>query len=112
MKQDILAKLYQKEISPKQAEAIYKAIITSEAPKARVLLGMSRIEWTAFAQGADLETLSNWRYGGWPGLCLRCKREIVINKFGWFIHRGRVGKKRLEHISCIRSPKVSLAQNG
>jgi hypothetical protein len=100
MKRDILNEINRQEISVDEAEKIYDEIMdgpkASEAPS---LLGLSKTEWTAFCHGATFEILSNWRINGWPVICLRCGKGILVDHFGWMFKEigMTVG---LVHVDC------------
>ena len=103
MKIDILAALYERQITASQAEAIDSEIMASqEASRVAELLGLNVEEWTAFCHGVSFKTLAKWRYEGWPSKCLKCGHPILIQKFGWLaVDSGK--KVGLKHIICPRS---------
>jgi hypothetical protein len=101
MRRDLLRELYEGELTPDQAQEIFDALLDSdEAAEVYDLLGLSKHESTAYAHGAPLEELAQWRYEGWPNVCVDCGREIDIEKFGWFAGEEREGKSALSHITC------------
>lgn len=86
MKQDILADITKGSVSLEEAESIYDHIMDSpEAFQAAELLGLTRVEWTAFCQGIGFDVLARWRYQGWPDICPQCNRKVELEKIGWLI---------------------------
>lgn len=59
-------------------------------------LCMDNFEWTAFAHGASLETIADWRKNGWPKTCANCDQTLDYKKYGW-----RIEADRLRCIKCI-----------
>ncbi|MBS0577487.1 MAG: hypothetical protein JSS45_13875 [Proteobacteria bacterium] len=87
-----------------EAQKILDDILESpDAASIEALSMMSRIEWTAYGQGAPLFQIAQWRYGGWPQRCALCNQELEINRFGWLVRDIR-GLPALQHVKC---PPVS-----
>jgi hypothetical protein len=97
---DFLAEVYVEKMSEVEGEAKTSRILSSpEAANIKALLGLSNIEWTAHAQGANVNEIASWRYRGWPQVCLICGGPLYVEDFGWFVAVvDSVGK--LTHITC------------
>lgn len=85
---DILTKLNNGEISVDDAYQIYDEVMDKFHSgkidtKPHDELCMNNYEWTAFAHGAGLEVIANWRKNGWPQICVNCKKVIDYTKYGW-----------------------------
>ena len=74
-------------------------------------IGISNVEWTAYAQGADLHTITRWRKSGWPTKCSICRNNLPEpSEYGWFVwdiiekkignYSGNIG---LIHINCTQT---------
>lgn len=92
---DILDKLINGEISVDDVYQIYDEImdkfdegIIEVYPQAE--LCMNKYEWTAFAHGAALEVIADWRRNGWPKKCGNCNKSIDYTKYGWFIKANKL----------------------
>lgn len=100
MNRDVLHALASGDMTLEEAEAFYDAIMDSEAAAdAPQVLGMTAVEWTAFAQGVWFDELALWRQAGWPSSCLACGVRIAPADFGWLVKQTATGH-RLVHITC------------
>lgn len=101
---DILLEISERKLTEDQANDILIAVLESpEAAKIEELLGFSRVEWTAYGQGASLAEIATWRQFGWPRKCYLCGNEIDIEKFGWWVLDVENGSV-LKHLRC---PKIA-----
>lgn len=99
---DILREVFEQRLTAEQADEFLAHVLDSpEAGKAESLLMLTRPEWTAHGHGSTLEELARWRYRGWPTRCIRCSREIEIDKFGWKVVDVD-GVSALSHIQCAQ----------
>ena len=87
-------------LSEAQVIDIIESILdTEDAPNVTTILGISNIEWTAYAQGASFGEIAEWRRSGWPKNCAVCGREINISNFGWWVTEMN-GVSAIRHIKC------------
>jgi len=101
MNRDILAELHNGSTSPEEAYSFYDKIMDSEpSSQVKELLGLRDPEWTAFCHGVGLRQLADWRYGGWPQLCARCKQPLNIEDYGWFAKQEK-GETVIVHVACL-----------
>jgi hypothetical protein len=97
---DLLRELFEKKISEEDAaELLDNVLDSSDGRNTESVLMFTRAEWTAYGHGAGLSDLARWRYQGWPSKCVRCGREIALDRFGWKVVE-RNGLSVLEHIRC------------
>jgi hypothetical protein len=81
---DLLQAIFSQEKTEAQGAQIISASLDSaDAAGTARRLGLSRVEWTAFAHGAALADIAFWRYQGWPTACALCKSPIDVEGFGW-----------------------------
>jgi len=74
-------------------------------------IGFSDVEYTAFAQGAGLEDLAQWRASCPPSACAVCGQPLPkLDEFGWFVwdleartSGNETGSIGLVHIDCLDS---------
>jgi hypothetical protein len=100
MGRDVLDEIADRKLSEDDARSLISDVLSSTAAASVASrLGFSRIEWTAFAQGAGLSEIASWRRCGWPSDCQVCGDPIEIENFGWFIFYKN-GNSRLRHIRC------------
>ncbi|MBD3249180.1 hypothetical protein GF336_03985 [Candidatus Woesearchaeota archaeon] len=101
---DLLKKLYDQEISLDEAKDIYNKIMDYDNTQMKDLLCLSDVEFTALGGPyVDFDILAKWRYEGWPNKCIKCKEEIVVEKFGWVIKKTEQGKPVLCHVKCLKN---------
>lgn len=105
---DVLLEIKNRKISVSEAHNIIdKAISDSNEGKypefeydGRVdlaaIIGMNEYEYTAYGHGADLETIANWRYDGWPTYCCKTGKPINYKNYGWFVTKCEDGKLGLK----------------
>ena len=98
---DLLQNMIDGKLTNEQAEDVCSDVLadTSSTIPAHEMLGMSRIEWTAYCHGAEFQDIANWRFHGWPSRCFTCGQWIVVDNFGW-LARKHEGRMQLEHIVC------------
>jgi len=98
---DLLDDLIHGRITAGEADDICSAVLadTSNSVPANEVLGMTRVEWTAYAHGAEFGDVANWRAHGWPDKCFLCGGKIVPENFGW-LAREHDGKIQLRHVVC------------
>lgn len=98
---DVLKELIDGKITNEQADDIcsHELANTTSTIPVHEASGMSTLEWTALAHGADFQDIANWRAHGWPKQCFIWGQPITVEKFGWFtrVHEGRM---QLRHIVC------------
>ena len=100
MRYDILKQVFDDSSSLAEAESGYDQVMdSSEAAHVAEILGLNRIEWTAFGHGVPFDELAKWRYNGWPDVCPLCNRKVDIEKFGWMA-KGENGHHVIMHLSC------------
>lgn len=101
---DLLAALARGELTLSQAEDLLDSAMASDAGTAPSRLGMSAVEWSAYAHGAHLSDLARWRLDGWPSTCDVCGLSVDVSAFGWVV-REREGTSDvgLIHVSCLSS---------
>lgn len=101
---DLLKGLLNGDITDEEADDICSDVLSDplgDMP-AHEALGMSRVEWTAYAQGAEFRDIANWRASGWPDRCFVCGQSIVLEKFGWLV-REIEGQLRIKHVVCPKA---------
>ncbi len=79
---DILKRLYENQISEKEAEKIVDEMIERfHAGKSKnsieEILQLDTYEYTAWMYGASLRIIAKWRYEGWPKRCAVCRNKLV-----------------------------------
>lgn len=101
---DLLKDLYNGVITDEEADDICSDVLSDPlgALPAHEALGMSRVEWTAHAQGAEFRDLANWRSNGWPDRCFVCGQIIALEKFGWLV-RENEGELQIKHVICPKA---------
>lgn len=101
MSRDLLKEIYDREISPEDAETAFQRILRSEQGSLVYdLLRITKREATAFLHGVTFADLAKWRYEGWPNVCARCGQEIDLDAFGWFAGEEQDGNSVLVHLRC------------
>lgn len=101
MSVDVLAELIAGSMSEQDVERMYESVISSpRAADTPRLLGLSEIEWAAFAHGVGFAELARWRRDGWPDRCWFCARPIVVREWGWMV-TGPDEAHVLAHIPCM-----------
>jgi len=96
----LLADLNQGRISEDEAYSIYERVIQSDhGGRAFELLGLSKMEWTAFMQSTGFAVLAEWRRTGWPTVCSKCGRPLDHAAGGWWFTMES-GVAGLKHIQC------------
>lgn len=100
MKRDILDELARGEITANQAQLIHDDALAAGAIGLGEGLGMSNVEYTAYAQGVGLPEIAKWRQSGWPSKCVVCGGGLEAAKFGWMAKEIGPDKHALEHIEC------------
>lgn len=97
---DILKRLYENQISEKEAEKIVDEMIERfHAGKLKnsieEIFQLDTYEYTAWMYGASLRIIAKWRYEGWPKRCAVCRNKLDYKKGGWFVEFNR-----LLHSTC------------
>lgn len=97
---NLLLDIYENRINEDQAQQLLDNILeSSNASSVESVLGLSRVEWTAYAQGMSFECIANFRYKGWPRTCIECGRPISVENFGWWFQELH-GKVHIKHVQC------------
>lgn len=101
-KRDVLRELYEREISLDEADDIFESITSS--PRVRKwgnLMGLSLAEATASAHAVPFDVIARWRYEGWPNVCVKCGKQIPVERIGWWAGSKKRGRFVLQHIACL-----------
>ncbi|MFJ4294421.1 hypothetical protein ACIP1U_32380 [Cupriavidus sp. NPDC089707] len=100
-KYDLLDDLIHGKITPDEADDICSGVLadTTLNIPAHEALGLTKVEWTAYAHGADFQEVADWRQHGWPDRCFVCGGRIKPESFGW-LAREHNGKTQLKHVTC------------
>ena len=64
-------------------------------------LGLSKYEARAYAHGAGLEDLVQFRYQGWPVKCAYCHLGIDFERDYWWFRRAKSEQPCLVHTHCL-----------
>lgn len=105
MKRDLLYELYSGITSLAEAEAIYDSIMGGEEAAAVAdHLGLTPVEWTAYAHGVGFAELARWRHEGWPSACARCGQTIAVHRYGWLAREEREGVEGAHHLVHVACP--------
>jgi hypothetical protein len=100
MRVDIIDAILSGELTADEAEAVCELIMDMEGADLPEALGLSSVEWTAYAHGVWFDELAQWRQEGWPRSCFVCKGSIVPAEYGW-IAKSTAKGHRLIHIRCL-----------
>lgn len=106
MKCDLLHELNEGLLTPEEAQEMLDRFLdhpgepgTADTQDVETFFGFSRLEWTAYGQGAQLSDIADWRKNGWPSRCKNCGGAIDVEKFGWFVVKSG-GLITLRHVKC------------
>lgn len=111
MTNDLLAAINRGEVSPDRAEDLAEELTASDhGGNLRGLMGLSQIEYTAYAHGTPLAVLARWRLEGIPELCGVCSKGITPASPGGWLAREVGGSYALVHIACL--PLLPLIKQG
>lgn len=96
---DILKMVYDKELTEieaqimfeKTADDFHNGIINDISYE----LNLNQYEWTAVCHGVYFLQLAKWRYSGWSKSCVKCKKELNYEMYGWTVFNDE-----LCHIKC------------
>jgi hypothetical protein len=97
---DLLDAISRGIMSAEEAEDRAHEIADTRHGDLRELLGMSSVEYTAYAHGASLVQIARWRRDGWPSHCAICGRNLDVPQFGW-VPREIEPVFVLVHIACL-----------
>ena len=98
---DLLRKLYYRDITEDEAHDIFEELVDSpNTPDLAAASGMSKVEYTAYIQGASFPAVATWRYEGWPEICPLCGQPLIIANFGWIVREHEPNSFTIEHIEC------------
>lgn len=100
---DVLERLNSGELSIDQVEEIYDSILNStNASDLYNYLCFSKVESTAFLQGAYFDDLAKWRKEGFPNVCHNCNKKIDIEQFGWMLKESPDNDEEfvIIHLEC------------
>ena len=90
IRKDILLEIKLKNITIDEAYSFYETIMDSDqVSNIKNLMCLNNYEWTAFCQGLPLETLSDWRYKGWPNKCIVTGQNISIEGYHWLVKKKK-----------------------
>ncbi len=97
---DVLKGINEGVLTLDEAEVAYDAVMDSDPADAPNLLGLSKVEWAAYAKGVWFDELAEWTTHGWPTRCAKCGILIVVEDYGWSPFERSDGKHELRHVVC------------
>ncbi len=104
---DILEKLYNKEITEKEAYALCREVVNKHQDdfiSIQSELGFNDREWNAFRWSAFLSDIACWRYDGWPTDCVLCQYPLSYEVAeDWMCEDGKPRHRR-----CLYEAKKEI----